>query len=256
MSSSSPAAGAPSQILTQPGGHLAHASALPIVLDSLASDTGAVVFIADGKGSILWHNRTLECRCEGASPAAEPDVIVDIQQADKYSSACNARPDTDANGARPVSAHATLESIFPRPVADERLEWVRKCIETNTPATVRGMLWGEMRQMTFRPLPGPDGGAPTTVLCVCVSTVHEDENRAEASDARYEDRGELAQLTERELEVLTLISKGLTTQQVADHLSRSVKTVEWHRLSLGNKLGVSNRVELAQIAIRAGLVHI
>jgi DNA-binding NarL/FixJ family response regulator len=33
-----------------------------------------------------------------------------------------------------------------------------------------------------------------------------------------------------------------------------VKTIEWHRVSLGTKLGVTNRVELARIAIRAGVV--
>jgi DNA-binding CsgD family transcriptional regulator len=35
-----------------------------------------------------------------------------------------------------------------------------------------------------------------------------------------------------------------------------VKTIEWHRVSLGEKLGVVNRVEIARIAIAAGLVGV
>lgn len=60
-------------------------------------------------------------------------------------------------------------------------------------------------------------------------------------------------LTPRELEVLTMIGKGLTLPEIAEKLFRSQKTIETHRLSIGRKLGLSNRVELARVAIRAGL---
>lgn len=66
---------------------------------------------------------------------------------------------------------------------------------------------------------------------------------------------QLTQLTSREREVLRLIGMGLSTSQIATRLTRSMKTVEWHRVSLGSKLKVKNRVELARIAIAAGLVH-
>jgi DNA-binding NarL/FixJ family response regulator len=55
---------------------------------------------------------------------------------------------------------------------------------------------------------------------------------------------------------LKLIGIGLSTADIARRLERSVKTVEWHRVSLGEKLGVTNRVELARIAIAAGLVSL
>ena len=74
--------------------------------------------------------------------------------------------------------------------------------------------------------------------------------------ARVDAPGVLGELSERELEVLRLISLGLSTAQIAKAMGRSVKTVEWHRVSLGDKLGVTNRVELARIAIRAGLVSV
>ena len=65
--------------------------------------------------------------------------------------------------------------------------------------------------------------------------------------------GDLQSLTKREREVLGLIGKGLSLAEIADKLYRSQKTIQTHRLSLGRKLGVSNRVELARIAIKAGL---
>jgi len=60
-------------------------------------------------------------------------------------------------------------------------------------------------------------------------------------------------LTKREREVLGLIGQGLSLAEIADKLYRSQKTIQTHRLSLGRKLGASNRVELARIAIKAGL---
>ena len=56
-----------------------------------------------------------------------------------------------------------------------------------------------------------------------------------------------------EREVLRGIACGLTTAEIAQELRRSTKTIEGHRVSLGIKLGVTNRVQLARIAIRAGV---
>jgi DNA-binding NarL/FixJ family response regulator len=46
----------------------------------------------------------------------------------------------------------------------------------------------------------------------------------------------------------------MTTAAIAKKLFRSRKTIEAHRLSMGAKLGVRNRVELARIALEAGLL--
>ncbi len=74
--------------------------------------------------------------------------------------------------------------------------------------------------------------------------------------AHFNDLGPLSALTERELEVLAFIGEGLSTAEIAQRLHRSTKTVEWHRRLLGSKLNATNRVELARIAIRAGLTHL
>ena len=56
-------------------------------------------------------------------------------------------------------------------------------------------------------------------------------------------------LTPRESEVLTLISHGLTTQQMANQLFVSAKAVEFHRSSLLMKFGVPNTALLIKTAM-------
>ncbi len=67
------------------------------------------------------------------------------------------------------------------------------------------------------------------------------------------ERHAVASLTPREREVLRGIACGLTTAEIAQELRRSTKTIENQRNSMGRKLKVVNRVELARIAIDAGL---
>ncbi len=67
-------------------------------------------------------------------------------------------------------------------------------------------------------------------------------------------KADLSALTHREREVLRLIAEGLSVSEISKVLYRSEKTIQSHRLSIGRKLGARNRVELARIAIEAGLV--
>jgi DNA-binding NarL/FixJ family response regulator len=61
-------------------------------------------------------------------------------------------------------------------------------------------------------------------------------------------------LTERELEVLTLITKQYSSIEIADFLSISVNTVETHRKSLLRKINVKNAVGLAMYAVKNNIV--
>lgn len=61
-------------------------------------------------------------------------------------------------------------------------------------------------------------------------------------------------LTEREIEVLRLVGRGLTNQEIADDLSISLKTVKSHVSNILSKLGLNNRVQLALCALRNGIV--
>ena len=63
-------------------------------------------------------------------------------------------------------------------------------------------------------------------------------------------------LTERESEVLQLISEGKSTKQVAVDLNVSAKTVESHRRQVMGKLNIRNVAELTKYAIREGLTSV
>lgn len=62
------------------------------------------------------------------------------------------------------------------------------------------------------------------------------------------------QLTDRERDVLKLVAEGYTTQEIADMLVLSPKTVEGHRTNLMAKLGIRNRTELIKYALRKGII--
>jgi NarL family two-component system response regulator LiaR len=62
-------------------------------------------------------------------------------------------------------------------------------------------------------------------------------------------------LTERELEVLSLVARGMTNPQVAEQLVISTSTVQFHMHNILGKLGVSTRTEAASVAIQRGLIE-
>ena len=62
-------------------------------------------------------------------------------------------------------------------------------------------------------------------------------------------------LTPREVEIVKLVAEGNTTDEIADTLVISKKTVENHRSHILEKLGMRDRVELTRYAIRRGLVE-
>lgn len=57
-------------------------------------------------------------------------------------------------------------------------------------------------------------------------------------------------LSSREREVLQLLSKGMTTKQIASRLQVGVKTIEAHRKQIMKKLDIHTVVELAKYALR------
>lgn len=60
-------------------------------------------------------------------------------------------------------------------------------------------------------------------------------------------------LTAREKEVLLLLARGYTNRQIAEEMNLSTRTIEGHRASLVNKLGISSRVELMNYVEEHGL---
>jgi DNA-binding NarL/FixJ family response regulator len=69
-------------------------------------------------------------------------------------------------------------------------------------------------------------------------------------------RATLAELTPRQREVLTLISEGHSTKDIARILNISVKTVESHRAQLMERLDIHDVAGLVRYAIRTGMVKL
>ena len=62
-------------------------------------------------------------------------------------------------------------------------------------------------------------------------------------------------LTSREVDVLRLIARGYTNNQIAKELSISARTVEGHRANLMGKLELHSRVELVEYAEQNNLLE-
>ena len=63
-------------------------------------------------------------------------------------------------------------------------------------------------------------------------------------------------LTPREIQVLRLIGDGSKNKQVADQLSISENTVNFHIKNIMDKLGANDRTHAVTIAVRRGLLQI
>src|SRR5436305_3580416 len=61
-------------------------------------------------------------------------------------------------------------------------------------------------------------------------------------------------LTERELEVLGLLARGMPNKEIAAHLIISERTAKFHVSSIMGKLGATNRTEAVSLAAQKGLI--
>ena len=67
---------------------------------------------------------------------------------------------------------------------------------------------------------------------------------------------ERSELTDRELEVLQLVARGLSNKQVARVLGRTDETVKIHLKNVFTKLTVADRTEAVTVALIRGLIHL
>ena len=105
---------------------------------------------------------------------------------------------------------------------DEFLDAVRRTADGDAVFTagLAGLVLGEFRRMATA-VEGPDSDVPS--------------------------------LTDREIEVLRLVAKGLSYKDIAERLVLSHRTVQNHVQNTLSKLQLHNRVELARYAIERGL---
>ncbi|KTD20308.1 two-component system response regulator LetA [Legionella londiniensis] len=62
-------------------------------------------------------------------------------------------------------------------------------------------------------------------------------------------------LSEREMQVMLMITSGMTVQDIADRLFLSTKTINGYRYRMFEKLAIKNDVELTYLAMKHGLIE-
>ncbi len=70
-----------------------------------------------------------------------------------------------------------------------------------------------------------------------------------------EDASPLDALSERELQIMLMITQGQKTKKISEKLCLSIKTINSYRYRIFEKLGVKSDVELTLLAMRLGLIE-
>ncbi|MBN4052708.1 helix-turn-helix transcriptional regulator [Roseiflexus sp. AH-315-K22] len=155
----------------------------------------------------------------------------------------------------PFAGLSKVTDDLPREQAEQLLACMKRAHENNAPIVLVWFLKGVRARTVVRPVKTDQGPLIllTTRSARGVDIADASQGEGEVVHSLVGDAGPLASLTQRETEVLEMIGRGFSTAKIAETLNRSTKTIEWHRASIGNKLNASNRVELARIAISAGL---
>jgi DNA-binding NarL/FixJ family response regulator len=153
-------------------------------------------------------------------------------------------------------AGKSLYDLFPKEWCDERVSLMHKLNETGQPGILRHIRRGRSLMVTYNQMVTPEGQAQRYLILIAEAEDN-DQIPVPSNYHQFEtsmiDLGPLDKLSRREIEVLALISRGMTTDEIAKDLSRSPKTIEAHRSSIARKLGMKNRVQLADIARKASL---
>lgn len=194
---------------------------------SLTQEAGALVFVFDRKGEVVYANKagTTLLKALAHEPVGQ-----------------------------------TLEALFGADFANEHLGIMERA--RNNPGQVfrlLGMINGILLSESYRDL-SSERGSDAVLMVAHPAGLEGDfpdmKSDADRVSARVNHLGRLAILTERELELLHHIGMGRTSEETAGLMHRSTRTVEWHRASLGQKLGCDNRVQLARVSVRAGLTAV
>jgi len=88
------------------------------------------------------------------------------------------------------------------------------------------------------------------VLSIIEKAFQRDAEIRERRTRRSHIAGRLATLTEREQEVLRRVIEGKPNKIIASELDISMKTVEFHRAKVMEKMGVTSVAELVQFAMQ------
>ncbi len=156
-----------------------------------------------------------------------------------------------------IPVGGTLADRLECPLVQERLAIMRQLAVRQRGAVVRELVNGEqvLTFITYIP-PGPGEELARFLLMFQRAPGPrraQDFPGEQFIECKTNSLGPLGSLTEREMEILSLIQEGLTACQIGTRISRSEETVNSHKASLLKKLGCHSAAQLAVIAHRAGL---
>lgn len=97
---------------------------------------------------------------------------------------------------------------------------------------------------------------PLDNLLEGIRRVHQGEQYVPPQVALRVSRRVVSQLSKRELEVLSLVAKGMSNKEIATELDLVEGTVKVHLTNILSKLQVSDRTQAIVAGIKRGIVHI
>lgn len=86
-----------------------------------------------------------------------------------------------------------------------------------------------------------------------IQNLFEDQESASLNAANAQGRRNEYSLTQRENDILALLSEGRSNRDIAGHLYLSEKTVKAHLAAIFRKMGVTNRTQAAMVAVHMGV---
>ena len=148
-----------------------------------------------------------------------------------------------------------LVELLPGNRGVERARVIAQVIADGETRCYLGMAGGVVQRSVFRRV-SLKTGRPTCLVTSVPLIRHkpslEDKGQAVQLFAEH-DFGPLNTMTSRELEVYRQLGLSRSVPAIAKVLHRSARTVETHRESIGQKLGVVGRVALAQHSSESGV---
>jgi two-component system response regulator DctR len=202
----------------------------------------ALVFIVDDdagvREALAWLLRSRRLPSES------------FTSADAFAAFLNARPETDWRPSQPgcllldvrmpgMSGLALFEQLIARGLL-ESLPVIFLTGHADVPTAVDAVKRGAF---DFCEKPFSDNALVDRVE----QALQRSATTLESVKAKQSRQHNLAELTERERDVMRLVVEGLPNKLIADQLDISVRTVEVHRARVFDKMAVKSAVELANL---------